>query len=58
MKQILQTLKTGDVEVVEAPVPSPRNGCLIIRTRASLVSAGTERTLVDGLRRRVSSLRG
>ena len=47
MKQILQTLKTGDVEVVEVPVPSPRNGCLFIRTRASLVSAGTERMPVE-----------
>ena len=44
MKQILQTLKTGDVEVVEMPVPPPRNRSLIIRNRASLVSAGTEQS--------------
>jgi hypothetical protein len=47
MKQILQTLKTGDVKVVEMPVPPPRNRSLIIRNRASLVSAGTERMLVE-----------
>jgi polar amino acid transport system substrate-binding protein len=44
MQQILQTLKTGDVEVVEVPVPAPRNRSLIIRNRASLVSAGTKQS--------------
>lgn len=47
MKQILQNLKTGEVQVVEVPVPLVRSGHLVIQTRASLISAGTERMLVE-----------
>ncbi len=47
MKQILQNLKTGNTEVAEIPCPAVRRGQLLIRTRQSLVSAGTERMLVD-----------
>jgi len=47
MKQVLQDLKTGKTEVVEAPCPAPRPGHLLIETRVSLVSAGTERMLVE-----------
>ena len=47
MKQVLQSLKTGQIEVAQAPCPSPKRGHLLVRTRISLISAGTERTLVD-----------
>ncbi len=47
MKQILQSLKTGQTELTEVPVPQNRDGCLLIRTNASLISAGTERMLVE-----------
>ncbi len=47
MKQILQSLKTGGTEVAEVPCPSAGRGHLLIRTTRSLVSAGTERMLVD-----------
>jgi predicted dehydrogenase/threonine dehydrogenase-like Zn-dependent dehydrogenase len=47
MKQILQNLKTGATEVAEVPCPYPQRGQLLIRTRRSLISAGTERMLVD-----------
>jgi predicted dehydrogenase/threonine dehydrogenase-like Zn-dependent dehydrogenase len=47
MKQILQSLKTGATEVAEIPVPSVKRGQLLIRTRQTLVSAGTERMLVE-----------
>ncbi|HVP11370.1 MAG TPA: bi-domain-containing oxidoreductase [Phycisphaerae bacterium] len=47
MKQVLQNLKTGDVEVAEVPAPMVRPGHLLIRSRASLISAGTERMLVE-----------
>ena len=47
MKQILQNLKTGATEVVEVPCPQTLSGQLLIRTTCSLVSAGTERMLVD-----------
>lgn len=45
MKQVLQSLKTGDTEVVDVPCPAARPGHLLIRTHKTLVSAGTERML-------------
>jgi predicted dehydrogenase len=47
MKQILQSLGTGDTEVAQVPVPSVGAGRLLVDTAATLVSAGTERMLVE-----------
>lgn len=47
MKQVLQDLKKGVTEVAEVPCPRAGRGQLLVRTRCSLVSAGTERMLVD-----------
>lgn len=47
MRQILQNLKTGQTELAEVPCPSAGYGQLLIRTSTSLISAGTERMLVD-----------
>lgn len=47
MKQILQSLKTGATEVADVPCPAPARGQVLIRTSRTLVSAGTERMLVD-----------
>ena len=47
MKQILQNLKTGKSGIVEVPYPAAKAGHLLIRTKASLISAGTERMLVE-----------
>ncbi len=46
MKQVVQNLRDGQTSVVEVPVPSPKPGMALVRTSASLVSAGTERMLV------------
>ncbi|TLM64510.1 MAG: zinc-binding dehydrogenase [Deltaproteobacteria bacterium] len=47
MKQILQNIKMGMTSVVEIPTPTVPGGYLLLRTSASLISAGTERMLVD-----------
>jgi predicted dehydrogenase/threonine dehydrogenase-like Zn-dependent dehydrogenase len=47
MRQILQNLKTGEMEVVDLPCPGAGRGQVLIQTRASLISAGTERMLVE-----------
>ena len=47
MKQILQNLKTGKTELVEVPVSRAKSGHILILTKVSLISAGTERMLVD-----------
>lgn len=47
MKQILQNLSNGEMSIVESPAPIVQGGCLVISTTCSLVSAGTERMLVN-----------
>lgn len=47
MKQILQDLAKGATTVVQAPTPAVSSGHLLINTTCSLISAGTERMLVD-----------
>ena len=47
MKQILQSLKNGATEVAEMPCPAAKRGQLLIRSSQTLVSAGTERMLVE-----------
>jgi predicted dehydrogenase/threonine dehydrogenase-like Zn-dependent dehydrogenase len=47
MKQVLQSLKTGETRVEEIPCPRVAAGQLLIRSTRSLISAGTERMLVD-----------
>ncbi len=47
MKQIFQDLKAGDTLVMDVPCPNVKPGYLLIQTTTSLVSAGTERMLLD-----------
>lgn len=47
MKQILQNLKNGATELIDKPCPQTGRHQLFIKTSASLVSAGTERMLID-----------
>lgn len=47
MRQVLQHLRTGMIEVAELPTPNVRPGCLLIQTSRTLISAGSERTIVE-----------
>jgi predicted dehydrogenase/threonine dehydrogenase-like Zn-dependent dehydrogenase len=47
LKQILQSLRTGETEVAEVPMPGAIKGQLLIKTTHSLVSSGTERMLIE-----------
>jgi len=47
MKQILQNLSNGETSLVDVPCPKVNKGSLLIASRNTLVSAGTERMLVD-----------
>ncbi len=47
MRQILQDMSNGSTYIVEAPAPTAGANSVLIETRRSLISAGTERMLVD-----------
>jgi threonine dehydrogenase-like Zn-dependent dehydrogenase len=47
MKQLLQNIKTGKSSVEDVPIPAPREGQALVKVEASLVSAGTERMVVE-----------
>jgi len=47
MKQVLQNMRDGKTVVTEVPVPTPHTGQALVKVAASLVSAGTERMLVE-----------
>jgi predicted dehydrogenase len=44
MKQVFQDARSAEITVAEVPAPKLLAGCVLVRTAASLVSAGTERT--------------
>lgn len=47
MKQVLQNLRDGSTMLADVPAPAAGRGQLLIASRATLVSAGTERMLVE-----------
>lgn len=47
MKQLLQSLKDGTTTVAEIPAPRCGAGQVLVQTSVSVVSAGTERMLVE-----------
>jgi predicted dehydrogenase/threonine dehydrogenase-like Zn-dependent dehydrogenase len=47
LKQIIQSFKTGETVLEDVPAPQVRRGHILIQTTRSLVSAGTERMLVE-----------
>lgn len=47
MRKLLQSLKTGDIELVEAPTPAVPPNHILIETRYTLISAGTERMVME-----------
>jgi predicted dehydrogenase/threonine dehydrogenase-like Zn-dependent dehydrogenase len=47
MKQVVQNFRTGELRVEELAPPALRPGGVLVRTACSLISAGTERTIVE-----------
>jgi len=47
MKQLLQNIKTGKSSIEDIPMPTPQEGQALVKVEASLVSAGTERMVVE-----------
>jgi len=47
LRQVVQNVKTGETVLTETPIPASIPGHLLLRTTASLISAGTERMILD-----------
>src|SRR6266404_2946903 len=47
MKQVVQNFRSGQLKVEKLPPPALRPGGILVRTAFSLISAGTERTIVE-----------
>lgn len=47
MKVVFQSYRDGEVRVVDVPEPAPQPGRVLVRNRRSLISAGTERSVLE-----------
>ncbi|MBF8295594.1 MAG: oxidoreductase domain protein [Bacteroidetes bacterium] len=47
MKQVTQHNKTGELRVEQVPIPALKPGYVLVKTRFSLISAGTERASIN-----------
>ena len=47
MKQVAHRPRDGRITVVDAPLPTPRPGWVVVANRSSLISAGTERSTLE-----------
>ncbi len=47
MKQIVQSYRSGKMSLEEVPCPQVTHGMVLVKTRASLISAGTEKMIVE-----------
>lgn len=47
VKQIVQDAKKGVIKIIDVPVPALRDNCVVVRNSFSLISAGTEKLMID-----------
>jgi predicted dehydrogenase len=51
VRQIVQSARSGKLELVEVPAPSPARGQVLVRTHYSVVSPGTEKLAMEFARK-------
>lgn len=47
MKQIIQNHRTGELELVEVPIPLCSSDKILVKNIASLISIGTGRSIIE-----------
>ena len=47
MKQVIQSLSSGNIELIEVPIPKVGKDQILVKTSCSLISSGTERMLIN-----------
>lgn len=53
MKQIIQSYKTGKMELRDVPTPLCQENGILLKTARSLISAGTEKLMIDLARKNI-----
>ena len=47
MKQVFENLKNGEIEILDVPVPNVGSGKILVKNYYSLISSGTERSMLE-----------
>lgn len=47
MKQIIQSYKDGNIQLSEVPCPACPSNCILVKNRNSVISIGTERSMIE-----------
>jgi len=47
LKQVIQSYKNGEISLAEVPEPACKPGGLLVHNRASLISVGTEKLMIE-----------
>lgn len=47
MKQIIQNYKTGELKLMDVPFPVCKSNSILVKNEASLISIGTERSIIE-----------
>jgi len=47
MKQIIQHYRSGKLDLAEVPNPKCSSGSVLVRNKASLISIGTKKAIID-----------
>jgi predicted dehydrogenase/threonine dehydrogenase-like Zn-dependent dehydrogenase len=55
MKQVIQSARSGELKVKDVPAPQAGKGEILVHNRASLISAGTERMVVEFAKKSLAS---
>jgi len=51
VRQVIQSARSGDLELVDVPAPSPGRGQVLVRTHYSVMSPGTEKMALEFARK-------
>ena len=47
MKKVIQSLSSGNIELIDLPIPKVAKDQILVKTSCSLISSGTERMLIN-----------
>jgi len=55
MLQLIQNYRTGEIELADVPVPNCSSNSILVKNISSLISIGTEKSIIDLGKKKVYS---